>query len=87
MSISPADLGAWLRSRRVELGLTQNELARRVRVGRQWIVRLEAGNERAELAPLLRTIFEFGLELRLDPADDRADDLDQYVRSYTRSSR
>ena len=83
MTISAHDLGQQLRHRRRELGLTQQQLAERSGVARQWIVRLERGNERAELAPLLRTIFQLELDLQLLPADD-SDQLESYVRSFAR---
>lgn len=78
------ELGAEVRARRRELGLTQQELASRAHVTRQWIARLEHGHERAELDPLLRTIFQLELELRVEPTADE-DDLDEYVRSFARA--
>lgn len=87
MGISAVDLGAWLKSRRRELNLTQQELARRVGVGRQWIVRLEHGNPRAELAPLLRTFAELSLQLSLEPQQSRAGiNLNDYVQSFSTDS-
>jgi transcriptional regulator with XRE-family HTH domain len=76
-------IGARIRARRQELGLTQQQLAERVGVARQWVVRLERGNPRAELDPLLRTIFELELDLFLEPAlDDNS--LDEYLQSFTK---
>ncbi|WP_426625162.1 helix-turn-helix domain-containing protein [Leifsonia sp. McL0607] len=84
MGISAYDLGTWLKSRRRELNLTQEELAQRVGVARQWVVRLERGNARAELGPLLRTFTELSLELRLEPQQIRNGlDLNDYVQSFT----
>ncbi|GAA2240743.1 hypothetical protein GCM10009851_27660 [Herbiconiux moechotypicola] len=67
------------------MGWTQQELAERVGVARQWIVRLERGNPRAELEPLLRTIFELRLRLALPPEPD--DDLDDYVSGFVSGPR
>ena len=83
MGVSAYDLGAWLKSRRRELNLTQEELAQRVGVARQWIIRLERGNPRAELGPLLRTFGELSLDLTLEPQQPRRGiDLNDYVRSF-----
>jgi y4mF family transcriptional regulator len=78
---SSIDLGRAIRDKRLELGLTQQELAERVGVARQWIIKVEKGKARAELEPLLQTLFQLGLELRLDDAAP-ADDLDEYVQSF-----
>ena len=56
-------LGLAIRERRSDLGLSQQQLADRLGVSRQWIVGLEAGRERAELGLVLRALH--GLELRL----------------------
>ncbi|TQO20230.1 y4mF family transcriptional regulator [Rhodoglobus vestalii] len=78
---TPADLGRAIRDKRLKLGLTQQELAERVGVARQWIIKVEKGKTRLELEPLLQTLFQLGLELRLDDAAP-ADDLDEYVQSF-----
>ncbi len=75
------DLGRAIRDRRLELGYTQQQLAERVGVARQWIVKVENGKARAELDPLLRTLFQLDLELHVSPVE-RADDLDDYVQSF-----
>ena len=78
---TPTDLGRAIRHKRLERGLTQQELAERVGVARQWIIKVEKGKTRVELEALLRTLFQLGLELRLDDAAP-ADDLDEYVQSF-----
>lgn len=83
MLIAADELGKQFRHRRRQLGWTQQQLAERVGVARQWIVRLERGNERAELAPILRTIFQLDLNLQLEPIDP-GDELEDYVKSFTR---
>ena len=83
MLIAADELGKQLRHRRRQIGWTQQQLAERAGVARQWIVRLERGNERAELAPILRTIFQLDLNLQLEPIDP-SDELEDYVKSFAR---
>lgn len=53
---SPLELGLVIRDRRRALGLDQKTLATRIGVSRQWIVAVEKGKPRAELALVLRTL-------------------------------
>ncbi len=62
---TPQDLGLLIREQRRQLGLDQHELAQRVGVSRQWIVEMEGGKPRAELALVLRTVAALGLEIDL----------------------
>jgi HTH-type transcriptional regulator/antitoxin HipB len=59
-----ADFGAVIRNRRLRAGLNQAALARKVGVGRQWIVEVEKGKAGAPLALILRTLkaLNIGLE-------------------------
>ena len=57
------DLGAIIRERRRKLGLDQSALARRVGVGRKWIVEVEKGKARAGIELVLRTLAALGLFL------------------------
>lgn len=57
-------LGAVVRERRKELGLTQSELAERAGVTRQWLSRLEQGKDGASVQRLLLLCDE--LELVVD---------------------
>lgn len=79
------DLGRAIRDRRLQLALTQQQLAERVGVARQWIVKVENGKARADLDPLLRTLFQLGLELHV-AAVESADDLEDYVQSFADDS-
>ena len=63
---TPLDLGLAIRERRRKLGLSQNELARKAGVGRQWVVAIEHGKSRAELGLVLRTLNALDLPLRFD---------------------
>ncbi len=60
---TPTDLGAVIRDRRKQLGLGQAELAPRIGVSRQWVIGIERGRARAELALVLRTLDELGIRL------------------------
>ena len=60
---TPADIGALIRDRRLELGLDQRTLARKVGVSRQWVVAMEGGKPTAEIALVLRTIAALGILL------------------------
>jgi y4mF family transcriptional regulator len=70
---TPTDLGAVIRDRRRELKLDQATLAKRIGVSRQWVIEIEHGHPRAELALVLRAIDV--LDIRLDasttPVTDR----------------
>lgn len=61
---TPADFGAAIRSRRLRAGLTQAALARKVGVGRQWIVEVEKGKPNAPLALILRTLGALSITLQ-----------------------
>ncbi len=63
---TPLDIGLVIRDRRRRLRLSQMDLARKVGVGRQWIVAVEQGRPRAELGLVLRTLAALDLALTLD---------------------
>ena len=63
---TPVDIGLAIRSRRRELNLDQEALAKLVKVSRQWIVEVERGKARAEIGLILRTIYSLGLALSID---------------------
>ncbi len=61
---TPADLGAIIRDGRKQLKLDQATLAKRIGVSRQWVIEVEHGHPRAELALVLRALD--ALNIRLD---------------------
>lgn len=61
---TPADLGAVIRDRRKQLKLDQAAFAKRIGVSRQWIIDIEHGHPRAELALVLRALD--ALDIRID---------------------
>lgn len=60
---TPADLGAVIRERRKELQLDQATLAERIGVSRQWVIEMERGHARAELALVLRALDALSIQL------------------------
>lgn len=65
-----ADLGAFIRERRVKLGMDQSDLAEKAGTSRKWIVEVEQGKPRAEIGLVLRTLKTLGVFL--DIAVDRS---------------
>jgi len=57
------DVAAVLRSARMAKGLTQQQLATRLGVSRQWVVGVEGGAPTAHLDLVLRALHEVGLGL------------------------
>ncbi|OAF19195.1 MULTISPECIES: type II toxin-antitoxin system Y4mF family antitoxin [Bradyrhizobium] len=64
---TPADLGAVIRDRRKRLKLDQSTLAKRIGVSRQWVIEIEHGHPRAELALVLRALDALGIPLNANP--------------------
>jgi transcriptional regulator with XRE-family HTH domain len=58
-------LGAAIRTRRLELGWSQAKLAITLGVQRQWVIRLEAGSEGAEVGTVLRALSALGLSVEV----------------------
>jgi HTH-type transcriptional regulator / antitoxin HipB len=85
----PRDLGALVRDRRRRLGMTQDELARRVGVSRQWVVGLEQGKARA-FGLVLRTLGVLGLNIDIFDDDASAPrgrvDLDSLLGRFDRDA-
>ncbi len=60
------DMGALVRTTRRAHGLTQADLATRLRVSRDWVVRLEQGSPRLEAQKVLDALTVLGLTLDVD---------------------
>lgn len=60
------DLGLIIRAQRRTLALNQQALADKVGVSRQWIVDIERGKPRAEVALVLRTLAALDLRLSVE---------------------
>ena len=62
----PTDWANIMRDRRIELGMSQSELAERIRMSRQWVVGFENGNAGvADLAVALRLANVLGVDTSL----------------------
>jgi len=89
-----ADVGLVLRERRRELRLTQAELAERIGASRQWVIRVEQGNQRSDVGLVLKAIaaLRLALDVRGDsditPSDEKTGriDIDAVVRAARRGS-
>jgi len=62
-------LGMTIRLKRKEKGLSQNRLAELLGVERKWVLRLEAGNPKAELGLVLKTLNALSLRAHLSDQD------------------
>jgi len=86
---TPTDLGAFIRDRRKQLKLDQAAFARRIGVSRQWIIWIERGHPRAELALVLRALDALDIQLDASTAEPRrrsgAVDIDDIVARARKS--
>ena len=64
------DVATVVRARRHDLCLTQQRLADLAGVGRSWVVELEAGHPRAEMAKVLSVLGALRLSVDVSPVDD-----------------
>jgi y4mF family transcriptional regulator len=71
---TPADLGAVIRDRRKTLKLDQATLAKRIGVSRPWVIEIEHGHPRAELALVLRALDALDIRLAIASADANKDE-------------
>jgi y4mF family transcriptional regulator len=83
------DLTAAVRGRRLQLGLSQAQLAERAGVSRAWVNEFESGKPAAELRLVLAVVDALDLELTIAdadraPASDATVDLDQLLDDYER---
>jgi Helix-turn-helix. len=63
--ISIGDAAAAVRGHRLDLDLSQDQLARRAGMSRKWVYEFEAGKPKAEFAHVLRVFEALGLHLDL----------------------
>jgi HTH-type transcriptional regulator/antitoxin HipB len=81
---STRDLAVVARGRRLSLGLSQADLAKRAGVSRPWLSNVEAGKPTAEFGRIIRLLDALGLSLRLEITGDEAPivDLDALLSEY-----
>lgn len=65
------ELGALVRERRDNLGLTQLEVAERARVTREWLVRFENGKSTVALTRVLDVLTALDLAIDVEERDGR----------------
>ncbi|MDF1903322.1 helix-turn-helix domain-containing protein [Mycolicibacterium smegmatis] len=63
------DVGALVRSARTARGMTQADLAQRLRISRDWVVRLEKGHPRLEAQRVIDALRVAGVSLEATVAD------------------
>ncbi len=59
------EVAAWIRGRRIDLKLTQADLAQMAGVSREWINALETGKSTVEFALVLRVLEVLGILVNL----------------------
>jgi len=72
---STLEVGAIIRSRRLAMGLSQGDLAKRLGASRRWVSDIEAGKETAELGRVLHALTFLGVVMTLsgkEPVEERA---------------
>jgi len=69
------DVGMLIRSGRQQNGWTQQDLATRMGVSRQWVISAEAGSPTAHLGLVLSALRWVGLTLEVARVDAGADDV------------
>lgn len=83
-----SDLAHVVRGRRIELELSQDELAARAAVSRKWVNEFEAGKPAAELRIVLSVLDALDLDLEVASragaiqTDDAQIDLDALIDDY-----
>ncbi|MDO5502951.1 MAG: helix-turn-helix transcriptional regulator [Actinomycetia bacterium] len=78
------DLGAAVRAERRRQGMTQAELAAKMHVGRDWVVRFESGRPRLEAQKVLDALAAVGLGLDVSPREADDDDLEEMFGEWVK---
>lgn len=90
--VTPADVGAAIRERRLALGLDQGALAARIGATRQWVINIEQGHPRAALGLVMRAMTALELTLNTVPTKTtlpgkNTPDIDAIVATAKRKKR
>ena len=70
-NLTPAEIGAIVRTARKAQNLRQDELAGAAGVGLRFIVDLEAGKPTAQIGKMLQVLEALGCELRIKPPPEQ----------------
>ena len=70
-TLTPADIGAIIRTARKAQNLRQDELAGAAGVGLRFIVDLEAGKATAQIGKTLQVLETLGCELKIKPPPEQ----------------
>ena len=81
---TPRDLAAAVRGRRLSLGLSQAEVARRAGVSRPWLSAVETGKPTVEFGLVLELldVLGLGLQVEIPPSSPDSVDLDAILEDY-----
>lgn len=82
---STRDWGVFVRARREEQGLTQQQLAAISGVSREWLGRLEAGAPRLHFGRVLDVVTALGYACRLEPGTTETAPLDDVIADAFRT--
>jgi HTH-type transcriptional regulator / antitoxin HipB len=69
-SLSPKNIGAIIRDKRIDNGLSQTELAKKIGASRFWVAEVERGKPRAELGLVLKALRALRLDLKIEALAD-----------------
>ena len=81
---SPADLGNFIRAERRRQGVTQAELAARLRVSRKWLSEAENGKPTIEVGLVIAALRELGYMLRAAPRPEPDFDIEAHLEALRR---
>ena len=72
------ELGAFIRERRIALGMDQSALATKTGTSRKWLIEVERGKPGAEIGLILRTLKALAVSIDLETkSPTKASDRDQ----------
>lgn len=76
----PADVSRLVKNRRLDLGLTQQQVADEAGVTRQLVARLENGSGDPSLSSTLRVLFALRIWLEAEPRSERGESEESWPR-------
>ena len=73
---SVQNLASVVRGRRIDLGMTQTEIAVRAGVSRPWLSKVEAGKQTAEFGLIVRLVDALGLSMQIGVSEPVESDVE-----------